>query len=447
MKQRSFNWWLSRTAMLCGLAAIALASGCGGSGGGGGGGGARTASISGVVTDVNGDPVRGATVSTKDGSTTTSTTGAYVIENVRQDNLIVSAAIRQGNVLFKGQNLAVTFVGERTSSVNIVVAPERQLAKIRGVVEDRDGFRLRGASVYAYADALSSSRAITNDRGEYELAGLVSGVEYIVVAGGREFRSDADGVILNDGETRTLNFTISDSGDPTLPAVDDLDAVSWTSPPVSTRDTKIAGAVANLKRLFEPQRRRTITRTTVNGNLVEVGLTWTPVDSLELLGYGIYRARNANGPFSQLDLLTEPIAGYYNDLDDSLRPGQTYGYQITTLSTAFPGTANSESDPSNTATVRPLDDLVGIDVVGDPLTFVWDQVRDAEEYIVFLFDEFPGVGVDSLWSNSDSPTSDNVLPYSGPALERGRRYYFMVLGLANDRIDRTISTVGDFVAP
>lgn len=437
---------VSRTlAVLSLIAAI----GCGGSGGGGGGGGSRTASVSGTVTDVNGDPVRGARVSSRDGSTTTSTTGAYILRNVREDNLDISADIVQNGVRFRGQNVAVTFRGERTQSVNIVVAPERQLASIYGVIEDRDGFRLGGASVFASGAGLSSQRTVANANGEYELFGLVSGISYTVVAGGREYRSDVDSMVLTDGERRRVNFVLSNPGNPQMPAPEELSAVSWTSPPV-TRLSRDREAIENVKRLFDPKhakRRAKTTRLTPDGNYVEVGLDWIPIDSLELLGYGIYRARSANGPFTAIDFLREPLEGYFVDLDDVLRPNQNYFYQVTSLSVIYPDDPDrSESPPSNVVLVTPLPDLNGLSVTNNPLTFNWNDAL-ADAYVVYLFDEFPGVGVESFWNNANSPTSDTSLQYAGPALTRGQRYYYLVLGLADENVNRTVSAVGEFVAP
>lgn len=437
-------------AIALALALSLAVAGCGGKGsGGGGGGGGRTASVSGTVTDVNGDPVRGARVWTRDGQTTTTTTGAYILRNQRNDNLDVHAEIVQNGVRYKGQNVGVTVQGLPTESVNIVVAPINQLASIRGVVQDRDGARLSNASVFAYADTLSSQRTVTGPNGEYELFGLISGLDYTVSAGGRLYRSDVEFITLRDGERRTLNFVLSDPGNPLMPTPQDLDAICWTSPRVATRSTEQRNAIENLKRLFDPKRleRKATQRTTARGNLVEVNLDWIPVDGLDLLGYGIYRARGGAGAFTAVDFLREPLAGYYVDLDDTLRPDTLYRYAVTSLSVIYPSDPErSESDLSNEAVVIPLDDLLGITTVRNPFGFAWDGGSGAEEYVVYVFDQFPGIGVQSIWNNANSPVIGTSLEYAGPALLRGRRYYYMVLGLADDRTSRTISTVGEFVA-
>jgi len=65
---------------------------------------------------------------------------------------------------------------------------------------------------------------------------------------------------------------------------------------------------------------------------------------------------------------------------------------------------------------------------------------------VYLFDEYPGIGVDPIWDNSASPVGGTQLTYTGPNLQSGRRYYYVILGLANGQTSRTITTVEEFVA-
>ena len=80
-----------------------------------------------------------------------------------------------------------------------------------------------------------------------------------------------------------------------------------------------------------------------------------------------------------------------------------------------------------------------------PLTFRWEAATGAESYIVYLFDRYPSLGVDPIWSNSGTPTTNLELPYTGGALQSGRQYFYLVLGVANNFDSRTISEVDDFV--
>ena len=136
----------------------------------------------------------------------------------------------------------------------------------------------------------------------------------------------------------------------------------------------------------------------------------------------------------------------YIDADADLQEFETWSYEITALNTNYPDTGNSESDPSNIVTVQTLSDLFLNSLLQSPLTFRWQSGSGAEEYIVYLFDEFPGIGVDPIWDNSASPTTNTQLTYTGPSLQSGHRYFYLVLGLANGQGSRTISVVDDFVA-
>ncbi len=414
----------------------------------GGGGGVKTASISGTVTDLNGNPVRGAHVFSRDSSTTTTATGAYILLNNREDDIVVKAEITQDSVKFRGENLAVTFQGERTQSVNIVVAPESQLASLTGEVQDRNGRVIEGASVFANGGGLSSGRAITDRNGHYALGGLIAGISYTLNAGGRGFGSDTAQATLAAREERQLNFVLSDAGLVQLPAPQNLTAVTWTSPAANGRSREDQQVYENIKRLFDHKRssRHQSNRTSSLGNPIEVDLSWDPVVSNNLLGYGIYRSPRPDGSFVAIDFFREPLASYYVDLSDALLERGNYSYAITALSTEYPDNPQrSESQASNVVTVSTLGDLRLSAVTASPLTFNWLGGSGSTSYVVFVFDRYPGVGVDPIWDNSANPTTSTSLQYSGPGLVIGHRYYYLVLGLANNDDSRTISFVDSFV--
>lgn len=421
------------------LAAAALLAGCGGSSG------PKTASISGTVTDVDGNPARGARVTSRDGGTTTSPTGAYVLRNVREDDLEIKAEIEQDGVTWRGRNLAITFQGERTANVNIVIAPESRLARIYGRVTDRNGNALVGASVFAYGGSLTSSRALSNSDGEYEIFDLVSGIVYDLNAGGRQYSSDEASATLRAGERRRVDFVLSDAGFGSLLAPENVGAVAWTSPAFGRGD-RMGEAILAVKREFDPAyRQRSEGRSSSGGNPIEIVLIWDPVFSRNLLGYGVYRASSPNAPLEPLDFVREPLSGYYQDLDDGLLPRRTYYYGVTSLTTRFPDDPDeTESDLSQVVGAQTLDDLRWVGIGQSPLLFRWSQGSGATEYVVFVYDRYPGVGVTSIWNNADHPATGDRFFYDGPALQTGRTYWAIVLGLANDLASRTISPVESF---
>jgi len=434
--KHSFGWLA--------LAAISLA-GCGG----GEGGSQVKGEVAGIVTDANGSPVRGARVFADGRETFSNASGAFVLSQIGEGDHLIRAEITQGGVEFNGQNVARIFRGDRTRSLNIAVVRRELQARLHGIVRDRFGNRLEGARVYAFGNALTASMALTDSSGNYSLRGLMAGVDYEVMATGRTYSSDLDNVNLSANEDLEMNFVLGDGGNPALPAPTNLEAVAWTSPFEITRgNARQQAGLDAVKSLIDPRRKRTQGRTTVNGNQVEVDLYWDPYTSnfSNLLGFGIYQATTPSGASTAIDFMRDPYAAFFMDLDDSLREDRTYYYEITALNTQYPDTFNSESNFSNRYGVKTLGDLFLNSITQGPLTFRWQAALGATTYVVYLFDEFPGIGRTSIWNNESSPTAGTSLVYSGPSLISGHRYYYVVLGLANGDDSRTISLIDDFVA-
>lgn len=407
--------------------------------------------ISGVIYDANGAVVRNARVWVSTGGkqeTRSNSSGAFVLQNVKEGDLFVEAEITVGGIRFIGQNVARVFGGERTRSVNIGVYRQNQLAGLEGTVRDRFGNVIQGARVFAAAaNSLSGAMAITDDRGYFSLGRLLGGVMYQLNAGGRGYDSDTDTVTLTSGTVLPFDFVLREGTNPLLPAPQNLTAVAWTSPYESTRSAK-GNAAENIKRLYDPRtfaKRKATSRVTSGGNNIEVDLFWDPVNSQSLLGYGIYRARTSNGASTGIDFLRDPLTSFFQDLDQDLTETNNYYYEITALSVQYPDTSNSESDFSNRYGVQTLGDMDLRPVTQSPVRFRWYSAPGAEGYIVFLFDQYPSLGVDSIWDNSSAQATGTELVYNGPTLQSGHRYYYVVLGLANSNDSRTISVVGDFV--
>lgn len=430
-------------ALLSAALLVALtAAGCGGDGSHSD---THTATISGLVTDIDGNPVRGAYVHSRDASTTSSVSGSYVLTGNREDDLIVVAELNQDGVNYSGQNLARTFEDGLSQSVNIVVYPDGDQAQLKGNVRDFNDNPLQGVSVFAFGGGVSGSRGITDENGDYIIRGLVPGFQYTVNAGGLGYQSSEVGIVFDPREVVTQDFTIGQTDSIALDPPTNLGAVSWTAP-AANRSSERAAYEA-IKKRFDPRHRvDSASRSTYAGRQVEVELFFDPVLSLNLLGYGIYRAQGTAN-FNSVTFLREPIAGYFVDLDSALQPFTNYAYAVTSLNTLYPNASNSESDFSNEASVQTLGDLTLVQPTLNPLTFRWISGSGSEEYAVYVFDTFPGVDVSSIWSNEEATTTALSVQYTGPALQPGKRYYYIVLGLANDRNSRALSEIGSFIAP
>lgn len=434
--------------VLFGLVAALFTAGCGG------GVSQFLGQASGVITDANGDPVRGARVFAAQRETTTNSAGVYVLEGLPEGTWLIRAEITRNSQNFNGQNLARVFRNERTKSTNISVFRQDQQARIFGTVRDRFNNRVEGARVFADGGGLSAQVAITDVNGNYELRGLGAGVFYALSASARRFNSDTDSVTLTAGQEREFNFVLSDESNTTLPAPANLEAVAWTTPSQITRDVNQRNAIRAVQNMLDPrraQRQGASSRTTPAGNWIEVDLYWDPLPGQfysAQLGFGIYRATSQVGASTAIDFLRDPNATFYADLSSELRENRVYYYEVTAMNTTYPDSNNAESDFSNRFGVLTLGDLRLRSVtLNNPVRFNWDAAVAAEEYIVYVFDEFPGIGTTSIWNNAGSPTASTSLNYGGGSLQSGRRYYYIVMGVADNNQSRTLSPIGDFIAP
>ncbi len=407
-----------------------------------------TGEIAGTVTDITGEPVRGADISLNGRRVAQSSpVGTFVVRNVPEGEHEVLASLVVNGVPYRGRNRVIVFPFERTTSVGIVVGRQDQMGRIRGWVEDEFGNRLRGVRVFAGAP-LNSWMALTRADGTYEISDLIGGFRYTVTASGRGYENDTTTVDVLAGQVHTVNFRLRLSRNQSQNAPQNLSAIAWTSPvdPNRSRDRTLIIAYESLKRLVQPERTqyRNSTRGTLGLAHVEIDLTWDYKFYSELLGYGIYRGTTPNN-LLPLDVLRDPLANFYADISDDLQPGIRYYYQVSRLNTDFPERPGSESARSNVASAVPLSDLFLNDPILSPLQFFWTPVPGADDYQVFLFPAYPSFQVSPIWSSNRTPNS-SVL-YTGAPLVSGRRYYYVVVGFGHNDTSFTISQIDSFVAP
>ncbi len=431
------------------LALSGALSGCGGDG-------ADTfGEVSGNVFDAEGNPVRDARVTVEGGETQTNSFGSYRIDRAGSGDVTVRAEVRQGNVRYFGQNVASVFEGERAKSVNITVYPESQLATLRGATLDRQGFRLTGVRVFVRpigSNVLSSAQTVSDEDGNFQIERLRGDTDYEILSNAPGYGDDRDTFRLDDGETRDLSITLGNPVDTAFQPPANLIVTAWTSPAEVTRDRKQASALEAMKQLLDPKRAgrkviRKSDRDTVQGNPIEVELVWDRPNGDSLLGFGIYRADNGAQQLRNVDFLRDPLAEIYVDSSREILEGRPYDFGVTTLNTLYPDTEESESVLSSVERVTPLGDLEALSVTGSPPTFRWTAASGATQYSLFLFSEYPRIGVPSVFDNDATPVTATSYTYNGPNLVSGRTYYYILLGTNNDRSARTLSRVESFVAP
>ncbi len=407
-----------------------------------------TSSVTGSVVDADFNPVRGATVRAAGQSTVTSETGAYQLTGLPDQDVEIIAELRDGNTLFRGRTWVYNAEREQQRSANIIMAPESELATLRGTVRDREGFLLRGATVFAYFGTSSSARVFTDDDGQYILRDMVANVNYAVSASGQSFRSDQTNITLSNGENRTINFTLDNPGLPALTPPQNLGITSWVSFPGDNR-SQDSSALSWAKNHVDKGKDRKFaarSRAIRSDMIVEAELFWDGQQFPDLFGFGVYRANGFNGALQALDFYFDPLGPYYQDV--GLNPDSSYSYALTTISTLYPDFGNqTESNLSDRVGVYTLNllRLNGVTGSANSPVFSWQSGSGADEFIVYVFDRYPDLGINSIWSNENNPSTGNSATYNGPTLEPGRTYYYLVLGTYDSFTARTISQVETFI--
>lgn len=421
----------------------------------GGAGVEEVGSVTGLVLDTDGNPVRGATVYVTDGvnrETSSNTSGSFSLTGVQGVNTRIRATIVKGSTTYYGENFAQVYNGEQTQNLNIVVMPESLVSTVQGTVtESRNGLRIQGARITAKpttGSQFATVQTITDSNGNYALPALQSGTSYQIMASYVGFTS-ADVVrIPAAGVATTANLVLQPSTDGVIPSPTNLSAVAWTSPSIVTRDRAAATAISNVKAFIDPRFKSSSSRVTALGNQVEVQLFWDKFNSLNVLGYEIWRKRNTDA-WVGLDFIRDPIAESYLDSDSALREDINYTYSVAGGNSNYPNTDNSKGDFSNQVTVNPLGDMILRSPVisGSNVTLNWQAVNGATRYTIYVFDEYPGVRVSSYANNFNNPATGTSWTYNLTPLASGRRYWYLIMGSTSDDSARTLSALGSFVAP
>jgi len=423
-------------------------------------------SIAGTVTDINGDPVVGARVWVEGvRETFTNMNGTYLLTDVPEGFKNVRARARINNQDWTGVALAQVFADDTTRNANILLCPTNSQGSIEGLVLDPTGRPIEGARVFA-GGPLTSAYAVTDRRGYYRIDGLRGGYDYPMVASSPGFLNDRKTASVVAGQVTAVSFALQAASGAVPATPQNLDAVVWTQPRGTTRSSnpEMANALETIKRLIDPKRaqRHALTRVTPTGSLIEIDLTWDYVEDSRRLGYGIYRARSANPasvPSNAIAFLRDPLADLFADLDLQLTPGVTYYYQVVAVGVNFnPDTGTGASSPSNNASATPLAPMgtfsspqSGATINTPTPTLRWDRLDGAASYQVIVFEGFPEINKDPLWpadlnnpGNSRVTHPNNSTVYTGPFLQPGQTYYWVVVAFSADGQARSISPLWKF---
>ena len=456
-----------------------------GTNGSGTGGVTLNASVIGKVTDTLGNGVPGATIVPDTGGVvaTTLAQGGYRIDNI-SGNIIhkITAAVQQGGTSYSGSTQVFTESNALVSNANILLSPTAKQVTISGTVRDSNGNAVAAARVFlvlpnstannASTGNYSSLIAFTDGNGAYTLTNVPSDLPSTTPAAISASASGfANGTAtlgaFQAGGLYRQDFTLSAASTQNTVGAPTLVAVTTATEPTDSQSGRLlarttAGAPASvydqLRRLLSPAYARTAGRTPATGHrriaralgdyAIETDLDFTdPVQTGSILGYVVYRIVGTTAPTQTkaniYDFLQDPLANYYADVTFSTFQSTTVVNVPYTFALSATNTTSDAANPSGVETtlspaftVTPLS-LLSLTVpqpgqtYTNPATISWTSVSGAQRYYVFIYSQYPGVGISPSLS---SPTSvANAIPattstYKLTTLTPGVDYYAVVVG-------------------
>lgn len=409
--------------------------------------------ITGRVLSPEGDGLVGAQVSVSGTSAVAQSTmyGLFVLPNVSAgQGKTVTAAITTGGVVLSGAHDSVNVdAGRLVSNLDITTSVNGATGALIGRVTDSTG-AVEGAMVFASMAVAPSfapdpntapRQAETDADGSFRIASLPPGF-WVVTALYRDMAAVTHGINpqiwVGPDDEKQVDFRLSGSTGDTPGTPIDLTATAFTMPAGVSR---AAGSYDGIReRLLAvtrsgkwgakaPRRsaalRERRSRTAPDGSLIEVDLSWTGRGDSDLIGYYIGRSEQQGFGFALLDELLAPYAGFWIDYDMRFTPGHNYYYRVTAVTSR-----ERISSPSNTATAHPLEQLVAVGPAGTigaaTPTFSWESLPEAFLYGVQVFRGFPDRLADPLWESDSLFSPHTSVAYSGPALQSGHTYYWVV---------------------
>ncbi|RXK46150.1 carboxypeptidase-like regulatory domain-containing protein, partial [Halorientalis pallida] len=159
--------------------------------------------VAGTVTDTNGDALSGATVTAGDVSTTTASDGSYSLSVAPGDYQVTADA---DGYLSASKSATVT----ENSNTTVDFSLTAEDGTISGVVQDRNGNNLGGATVSA-----GSQSATTAADGSYTLS--VAPGTYTVEANATNFQAATQTTTVEAGGSATADFALEPQSEPEQP--------------------------------------------------------------------------------------------------------------------------------------------------------------------------------------------------------------------------------------
>lgn len=480
--------------VLTGTMLAPLVGGCGGGGGGGtpatGGNGGLypypsggSSIVIGKVVDVSGNAVPGASVAADTGQTATSLSqGGFRLDGVPAGVRRIRVAIQQNGINYTGSTQALSQSASPSvtvSNATVQVSPTNQQASVTGTVRDANGQPAAGARVFLgvfaapgtaagnNSDAgVASLVAFADNNGVYRIDNVPTPTQqssYTEDASLPSFQNTRVNVDnLKAGEVRVQDFTLGGASGQTGPTPTNVAAFSFTQPGDATQAHALAlspspspsFAYEQIQRALSPAYARRIAKAHASSHArlrahaspfgayaIEADVFFDNAQPDSVSGFRVYSSEG-NGQLTAYDFLQDPLANVYTDLDPAYVPNQQYNFAVSAVSTT-----GGESGLSPASSVVPLDGqtLQGPQngqTAQNPVSVAWNRANGADNYSVFVYPQFPGVGVDGTQYDAASGANSLTLP----SLPSGD-YYYVVAGSRGDGSAITVSPITRFHVP
>ncbi len=391
-------------------------------------------------------------------STTTTQQGTFVFDNVPPGTYdIVARHVTADGTTLTGarRNVVLEQGDEAYYTANIVLAPEGTHGSIVGVITDRSGRPISGATVYA-DDGLVVTSAKTGSDGSFRITDLAPGT-YIVVASAQGYENNVrlDVVVGTQREVAvnlSLRYVPANEALRPLPPEFDGSPQALTYPDAqSVRAAQYLGVRETLVRehglppshpqarmlaaLRKARRRAGVRAFPPANSNIEVDVFWLANTETDLAGYILYRSLNPDCVFSTVQVVRDPNVLLLADVDPTLGADQTVYYRLSAFSTR--GLESRRSDAVSATPMGKLELVApaeGETLSATPPQFSWRAMPRARAYEVVVWDAMPdfdtAANVHVVW-RSDPPlgagstsatygTGNNA----GQPLQSGHTYYW-----------------------
>ncbi len=159
----------------------------------------------------------------------------------------------------------------------------------------------------------------------------------------------------------------------------------------------------------------------------EISISWTPPDIGDLKNYLVYRGADSTFVPSASTFLDSTNISIY--LDRLVQLNQKYHYKIIAVDRGYKMSLPSESSNDLILSSPVLISPANNTRFTSPLTFKWDGVTSAVNYVVYVGN---GPFSNIIWSSAK--TTSTEINYSGTALQSSKVYYWWVGVYSKDKV-------------